>query len=83
MAKLYISEIVKLYGVSVWVNILIFQMSYDIMIPYGFLIGFRETETHARAHSGCHMSAFGSGCDRLYSKALDDMRYDLGLANTR
>ena len=55
-----------------WVGIPVFQMSYDIVTPCEFLVGFWETETHTRTRGGCHMSTFGSGHDNFISiKAVD------------
>ena len=36
------------------VGIFIFQIGCDILMPCGFLIGFRETGTHSRTRGGCH-----------------------------
>ena len=47
------------------VGILIFQIGCNIRMPYGFLVSFREIETHSRTHDDCHVSTFGAGCDNF------------------
>ena len=41
---------------SLGVKILVFQMGCDILMPYGFLIGFQETRTYSRTYGSCYMS---------------------------
>ena len=45
------------------VGIFVFQTNYDIKMPYGFLAGFRVTDTHSKTHGSCHMSTFELGRD--------------------
>ena len=51
-----------------------FQTDSGIEMPYGFLVGFRETETHSRARDSCHMSTSESRRDSAQggSRSQDD-----------
>ena len=55
--RLFLKSLVKLLGV----DILVFQTDCDIVMSYGFLVRFRETETHSKTCGGCHVLIFGQG----------------------